>query len=316
MESLGDSFGDAFITLPLLIIGFIFFLGTLTSNIGLLYLFLGHLGVVPALQFLGNETRPFGQTSDINFNFKNMLYYFLSWGAFMLIHSFALKGLTGSDLSHIVLALGIPSVFLHIYFRFFGRPVTTNTFTFLDLVNIPYWRSEERSITESAPACNLLPYASSKSEESPSKSTTMSSPSNWMYHIVFFFGFIFANALALYNVDVPEKVKTNDPKKDAERNANIELRVSNRKSICIAIMILPIIILGILLWLRFTLTACEGTFFSSLTHILITYGTGISFCYVLIKNCGVRPADVLGIVQGMISTDLIDNPIVCVGTPQ
>jgi hypothetical protein len=137
-----------------------------------------------------------------------------------------------------------------------------------------------------------------------------------MYHIVFFFGFIFANALALYNVDVPEKVKTNDPKKDAERNANIELRVSNRKSICMSIMIIGIIILAILLWLRFTLTACEGTFFSSLTHILITYGTGISFCYVLIKNCGVRPADVLGIVQGMISTDLIDNPIVCVGTPQ
>ena len=313
MESLGDSFGDAFITLPLLIIGFIFFLGTLTSNIGLLYLFLGHLGVVPALEFLGNETRPFGQIDDLKINFKNILYYFLSWLTFMLIHSFALKGLTGSDLSHIVLVCGVPSFLLHIYFRLFQRP-NTNTFTFLDLVNIPYWLSEERSITESAPACNLLP--SSTSEESPSKSTTMSSPSYWMYHIVFFFGFIFANALALYNEDVPEKVKTNDPKKDAERNANIDRRVTNRKSICMAIMILPIIILGILLWLRFTLTACEGTFISSLTHILITYGTGISFCYVLIKSCGVRPADVLGIVQGMISADLIDNPIVCVGTPQ
>jgi len=311
MESLGDSFGDAFITLPLLIIGFIFFLGILTSNIGLLYLFLGHLGVVPALQFLGNETRPFGQP-------KNMFYYFLSWLTFMLIHSFGLKGVTGSDLSHIVWACGVPSVALHIYFRWFGKSYTRNTFTFLDLVNIPYWLSEERQITESAPACNLLP--SSKSEESPSKSTTisttMSSPSYWMYHIVFFFGFIFANALALYNEDVPEKVKTTDPKKDAERNANIDRRVTNRKSICIAIMILPIIILGILLWLRFTLTACEGTFISSLTHILITYGTGISFCYVLVKSCGVRPADVLGIVQGMISADLIDNPIVCVGTPQ
>ena len=311
MESLGDSFGDAFITLPLLIIGFIFFLGILTSNIGILYLFLGHLGVVPALEFLGNETRPFGQRSDIQFNFKNMFYYFLSWGAFMLIHSFGLKGVTGSDLSHILLVCGVPSVLLHVYFRLSQR---ANTFTFLDLVNIPYWLSEERSITESAPACNLLP--TSTSEESPSKSTTMSSPSYWMYHIVFFFGFIFANALALYNEDVPEKVKTNDPKKDAERNANIDRRVTNRKSICMAIMILPIIILGILLWLRFTLTACEGTFISSLTHIIITYGTGISFCYVLVKSCGVRPADVLGIVQGMISADLIDNPIVCVGTPQ
>ena len=72
MESLGDSFGDAFITLPLLIIGFIFFLGTLTSNIGLLYLFLGHLGIVPALEFLGNETRPL-------INFKNILKTFNYW---------------------------------------------------------------------------------------------------------------------------------------------------------------------------------------------------------------------------------------------
>ena len=140
MESLGDSFGDAFITLPLLIIGFIFFLGI-------------------------------GNTGE-KLNFKNMLYYFLSWGAFMLIHSFGLKGVTGSDLSHIVWLCGVPSVFLHVYFRFFGRSDTTNTFTFLDLVNIPYWLSEERSITESAPACNLLP--SSTSEESPSKSTTAS----------------------------------------------------------------------------------------------------------------------------------------------
>ena len=146
MESLGDSFGDAFITLPLLIIGFIFFLGILTSNIGLLYLFLGHLGVVPALEFLGNETRPFGNNGEA-INFKNMLYYFLSWLTFMLIHSFGLKGVTGSDLSHIVWLCGVPSVFLHVYFRFFGRSDTTNTFTFLDLVNIPYWLSEERSIT-------------------------------------------------------------------------------------------------------------------------------------------------------------------------
>ena len=308
MESLGDSFGDAFITLPLLIIGFIFFLGTLTSNIGLLYLFLGHLGIVPALEFLGNETRPL-------INFKNMLYYFLSWLAFMLVHSFGLKGVTGSDLSHIVLLCGLPAVVLHIYLKFKDTS-NENTFTFLDLVNIPYWRSGVRSITASSPSCNLLPYSRSITEESPTTSTTLSSPSNWIYHIVFFFGFIFANALALYNEDVPDKVKTNDPKKDAERNANIDRRVSNRKSICIAIIILPIIILVILLWLRFSLTECEGSFTSSITHILITYATGISFCYVLIKSCGVRPADVLGIVQGMISTDLIDNPIVCVGTPQ
>ena len=55
MEALQSSFGDAFVSLPILIIGLIFFLGMLTSNVGLLYLFLGHLAVVPSLSFLSNE---------------------------------------------------------------------------------------------------------------------------------------------------------------------------------------------------------------------------------------------------------------------
>ena len=52
--SLRNSLGDAFITLPLLLLGFIFLFGTLTSNTGLLLLFIGQAVLVPILGFLGN----------------------------------------------------------------------------------------------------------------------------------------------------------------------------------------------------------------------------------------------------------------------
>jgi len=52
--SLRNSFGDAFITLPLLLLGFIFLFGTLTSNTGLLLLFIGQAVLVPILGFFAN----------------------------------------------------------------------------------------------------------------------------------------------------------------------------------------------------------------------------------------------------------------------
>jgi hypothetical protein len=58
---------DAFLTLPLLLIGFTFFFGTLTSNIGMLYLFLGHILIVPCISYLENEEgRPWMENGQVN----------------------------------------------------------------------------------------------------------------------------------------------------------------------------------------------------------------------------------------------------------
>jgi hypothetical protein len=52
----------------------------------------------------------------------------------------------------------------------------------------------------------------------------------------------------------------------------------------------------------------------SLVPLIVIGLTGASWFTVVHTKCGVRPADVLGLVQGMISPDLIDNPVVCMGS--
>ena len=54
VEEIRDLFRDTFYTLPLLILGFLFFFGTMTSNVGILYLLIGHTILVPALSFLSD----------------------------------------------------------------------------------------------------------------------------------------------------------------------------------------------------------------------------------------------------------------------
>ena len=68
-----------------------------------------------------------------------------------------------------------------------------------------------------------------------------------------------------------------------------------------------------LLYLRLQ-TPCEDSIGNVAVPILITFFLGYGWFYIIYKECGVRPTDVLGIVQGFVSPDMIDNPIVCVGS--
>lgn len=295
MEALQSSFGDAFSTLPLLIMGFIFFLGMLTSNIGLLYLFIGHLIVVPALSFLGNEGgNPFKNDSG-EWDFTKIF----KWAASILIF-FGINLGSASDagykqtgwLGFLVLMGGG----LQLAFK---RPF----FDFINPAYLPFFGITKYNTTP-GPGCNILP-----ATENP-----YSSPSHWVNHLSFFFGFIMSNAVAVYKEPTPTNPTTADPAADKQRKAGIDLRVSNRKTITVTIMLLSTIIFGVLLLFRYKKTACENNFWLALVPLLIAYFTGYAFFTLIYTSCGVRPADVLGIVQGLIDTKLIDNPIVCVGT--
>jgi hypothetical protein len=72
-------------------------------------------------------------------------------------------------------------------------------------------------------------------------------------------------------------------------------------------------VFAILVFFRYVRTPCESGLLYSLIPLIIIGLTGASW-FKYVASCGVRPADVLGIVQGMISPDLIDNPIVCLGS--
>ena len=300
MEALQSSFGDAFATLPLLIMGFIFFLGMLTSNIGLLYLFIGHLVVVPAISFLGNEAgNPFKNQSG-EWDFTKIF----KWAASILI--FFGINLGSASTAGFVNQTSWLSVLIFIVGAFqvrFEKP-------FFYFINPAQWinMAKPESITDynptPGPGCNILPHTEG----------AYSSPSHWVNHLSFFFGFIMSNAVAVYKEPTPKNSTTADPVADKKRQAGIDLRVGNRKSITVTIILFSLILFGVLLLFRYKKTACENNFWLALTPLLFAYFTGFAFFSLIYTSCGVRPADVLGIVQGLIDTKLIDNPIVCVGT--
>ena len=301
MEALQSTFGDAFTTLPLLIMGFIFFLGALTSNIGLLYLFLGHLIIVPALGYLGNQTGHPLYEGD-KFSVTVMFKWLFSLVVFSGINTGSLKASIDSVGSFGILVILLPAILQLIFKQ-----------SFFHFFNFPDWKNAngERftGIPDSnpaSPACNIIPAEDGQ---------IYNSPSHWVNHIVFFFGFIMSNAVAVYSEPKPKEVNTGNTAADKKRNAQADQRVTNRKSLVVSIMCVSSIVLFILLFFRYKKSACEGDFRLAIIPGAIAYGTGFAFFNLLYKACGVRPADVLGIVQGMISSDLIDNPIVCVGTP-
>ena len=287
MEALQGSFGDAFSTLPLLIMGFIFFLGMLTSNIGLLYLFIGHLVVVPAVSFLGNDKGGMDITSTLKFIASVLIFFGINIGAGTN------AGYSLSAIIAIYIVVG----------RWLQKRFNMAFFDFINPMRIPYFRITDYNPTP-GPGCNILP-----GTENP-----YSSPSHWVNHLSFFFGFIMSNAVVIYKEAAPPNPPTSDPAADKKRQLGIDLRVSNRKSITVTIMTLSTIIFIVLLLFRYKKTACENNFWLALVPLLIAYFTGFAFFSLIYTSCGVRPADVLGLVQGLIDTKLIDNPIVCVGT--
>jgi len=298
MEALQSSFGDAFATLPLLIMGFIFFLGMLTSNIGLLYLFIGHLVVVPALSFLGNDKGEIYKAGELDLTkvFKLLASVLIFFGITFGSGS-SVKGADAATGFGVTGTL-IPIILLALQYTF-KRPL----FDFVNPAHLPFFGISDYNPSP-GPGCNILPHTEG----------AYSSPSHWVNHLSFFFGFIMSNAVAVYQEPVPENPTTADPVADKQRKAGIDLRVSNRKSITMSIMILSTIIFGVLLLFRYRKTACENNFWLALVPLTIAYFTGFAFFSLIYTSCGVRPADVLGIVQGLIDTKLIDNPIVCVGT--
>ena len=291
MDGVKDLMSDAFTTLPLLLIGLVFFLGTLTSNTGLLFLFMGHLLIVPALGFLGNECGVPWKNGFDTFLFRSVVSYFI----FFMIHSSTLTNLVGNNAYYLFLTVLFP-VFCQIRY-----PSENPPFFYINpLAWIGKWREFEEIKPEDT-KCGMIPY----------QEKVYTNPSDWINHISFFFGFIISNAAAIYNEPKPELGKgPEDTKKSREEQ--LQQRVNNRKMKSASIIGVSIIVFIFILVFRFK-TGCENSFIYTAIPIFFACITGVSFFTLIYTKCGVRPTDVLGIVQGMIPTELIDNPIVCVG---
>ena len=276
IEDVRALIGDAFLTLPLMMTGFVFLFGILTSNTGLLYLFIGQLLLVPSVGFLTNlYERPFFK--DKVFSIGRSIQFVFSVIGLLTINSISTE---------------------------YGTP-----FGWLTAVTISLqWLLNGRSPAPTpATSCAVIP---TQEDDAGSIYTT---PSMWVLHLCFFIFFLLSNAKNIFDLPTPEITKFQDEKTLKSRQARLESRVNTRKTTAVIVMIVSIVLLLALLAFRFNRTECEKGFFASFPAIILVCLTGYNYFNVLVEFCGVRPADVLGIVPGILNPDITDTPIVCVG---
>jgi len=294
--SLRNSFGDAFITLPLLLLGFVFLFGTLTSNTGLLLLFIGQVVLVPILGFLGNVELGF---DDTLIGVKT----FVACLVFYAVHSGAISSLAGNNGWGF---MSTPIFIIIIQYIILKFTEGKSKISHFDVINPLSWEFFGiKSINPSDSGnCTIIP-----NEKGFNKK-----PTDWVNHIVFFFGFLISNAVAVYSEPTPKVTDAGTEQEMKERQARVDARVANRKFLTACIMTISIVVLVLLLAFRYNKSGCEETIYLAFVPLLIAGFTGSAWFNIIYKSCGVRPTDILGIVQGMVPTELVDNPIVCVGS--
>ena len=298
IQLLRTEFADSFLYLPLLILGFSFLYGLLTSNIGLLYLFLGQLAVVPSLGWLMNETKPFVNANNGLFTLASMAVVFGVISAGTLHFT---KNMPAGQAAWSWYAVPLVLVLVKGIGGFTEQSI-------LDLINPAVWAGVPKMASSSA-ICSIVPNV-----ENP-----WTSPSVWTLHITYFSGYILANAIALYNQPAPKVDDSSIPsditgEKYAsalkEQQGKVSTRVGNRKTIAAAVGSIISIVCLVLLWFRFNKTPCESDWKLQILPIIISIFVGY-MTFSVASECGVRPIDVLGLVQGMIQPVA---PTVCVAT--
>lgn len=293
--SLRNSFGDAFVTLPLLLLGFVFLFGTLTSNTGLLLLFIGQIILVPILGFFANyDDAPFASATSGAFTvIASIIFY--------SIHSGAIASSAGAN-GWGFMSTPVLIIIAQYIVRYFTEG--KSKYSHFDIVNPAKWFGVESINPSTSGNCSII----------PNEKGTNKRPTDWVNHIVFFFGFLISNAVAVYSEPTPKVSDAGTDQEMKERQARVDARVANRKFLTACIMAVSFVVLAALLAFRYNKSGCEETFYLALVPILIAGFTGSAWFNVIYKSCGVRPTDILGIVQGMVPTELVDNPIVCVGS--
>jgi hypothetical protein len=126
-------------------------------------------------------------------------------------------------------------------------------------------------------------------------------PSWWNAHVLFFTGYIFANAYTIYSTP-------------PDRGAS-DWQVQNRQTKAMAVMVVVLLFgLGIS-FLRYWTTGLE-TLTGWLWAILFSGGLGVAW-YKIATLCGARPGDVFNIVQQVLPVSAKEEvPMTCVYAPK
>jgi len=303
--SIKDSLQDGILLLPQLLSGFFFFVGILTSNIGMICLVVGHFFLVPSLSFFANNEWHLYKTIKRNgvdateYNFVEIVRALVS----ALI-------LTGSLIGSLWWVAGlIPFIFL----LKFALPLLLDMpkpLTLFDGINPYVWFNGNipKSAKSTVDLCYLSP------EDMFTKEDQRRSPSGWTIHLLFFTGFLITNAAKIYAMPPPTISPSGDTKIDVNNQEQIDILVNNRKIITGSVIGLSILVLSALLYVQFSMTPCEGSIYESLFPMIYCFLFGVAWYTLITDSCGIPASDILGLVQGFISPTAITNPIVCIAS--
>ena len=302
--SIKDSLQDGMILLPQLLSGFFFLFGLLTCNIGMLCLGLGHFFIVPSLSFFANnEWTLYEKGKKENDQAKiNALDGSKCVAASLVLAGTLLGPAWGTAvIIPIMIALKfiLPQFLSHI----------GETMTLFDTLNpyVLFYSGIKKKEASAVDLCYLSP------EDTLPSAAQRRSPGGWTIHLLFFTGFLLANAATLYSLPEPPIPTSGNPKIDKDNAEQIEILVNNRKIITGTILGLTILIVSILLYIQYTMTPCEDTIYESLIPMIFCTLFGVAWYTLLTVSCGIPASDILGLVQGFISPTAITNPIVCIG---
>lgn len=271
--------------------------------------------LVPMFAFHANETSPIWDGSRKDVVFHCIVWVLCAIGAFgvpyygakHMFESFDLKGWFGEPPYRSVYYSLIAATLTQFFAKWYGKPLSIlsilNPIWWLKVFN---WFNLDRIAVEPTSSCSIV-------ARNGSAEDTYANPSTWICHIAFFFGFFFSNAYAIHNEPAPTlKNFSKDPQVNKRRQESLKDRVENRKWITSSLAAVGLVVFLLLLFFRFQKTPCEYPFYLILIPIFYAMILGSCFFFLVFKVCGARPADILGLVQGMVPSDLIDTPVVCV----
>jgi hypothetical protein len=296
-----ESCVDGLIVLPHLLLGFFLFIGVFTTNVGMICLAIGQLLIVPALSFFANSETSFKK--DVP---AALFSSALPVSILTIVSMLALATSSGLASMGFLPFLAVLYI-VKLLFDFYKFRGTDTSVTLFDALNPYVWFSDV-PIKVKPEGQNDLCFIA------PGASGARQTPSGWMIHVLFFFGFLMANAYTLYVQPSPAMKPSGDSEKDASRLLSLQQRVANRKFITGMVMGVSAVLLLALVYVRTNLTPCENSLAESFVPMILCFFFGIAWYTILTENCGISSSDILGLVQGLISPDAIDNPIVCIGT--
>jgi hypothetical protein len=154
--------------------------------------------------------------------------------------------------------------------------------------------------------CKLvIPYATMKNSTISAEENLVSS--SWLAMVTFFTGYIFTNALQLYNREEDDSTITVTSTSGSDINTKIVTRKSQAIIAMISIVIFTIIVLGFRYY-----TGCENILGMIITTIIFIF-LGSGWYYALSGTGQDRLSDLFGIANRLLSPGALSNsPIACV----